>query len=171
MVNYPAVVHVSRDGAAMIDYWWHTKGHYSSVDVYATNALGQNFGMFTLNTNFMGHLQALLRDEKAWSADKHGKMWTDVERQYFLYSPDNNSFSTHEKCKQCSLCRRDEAFDASSGITKFGAELLLGRVVVADKTFVFEQVDATLNFCSGLVLVIDGDVENKTFALQLLDMR
>lgn len=65
---------------------------------------------------------------------------------------------------------RDEAFDFSSCITKFGAELLLSRVVVADKTFVFEQVDATLNCCSGLVLVIDGDVATKTFALKLLDM-
>ena len=171
MINYPAVVHVSRDGAAMIDYWFNERGRYSSVDVYATTALDQRFGMFTLNINFMGHLQALLRNEKAWSADKHGKMWTNVERQYFLYSPEDNSFSTHEKCNQCSLCLsyRDKQFDASSPITKFGAELLVGTASGADETFVFEQVDATVNCRYGLVLVIDGDVEKKTFALQLLD--
>lgn len=170
MVNYPATVRVSKDGAGMIDSWFNDRGRYSSVDVYAENALGQCFGMFTLNITCMGYLQALLNKEDAWSADEHGKLWTHVERQYFSYSPEDNAFSRNKTCDQCSFCMsyRDQKCDASSPITKFGAELLVGTASGADETFEFAQIDAAFNYCSKLVLVIDGDVEQTKFVLHLL---
>lgn len=94
MCNYLATVHVSNCGVALIDYWWRDKGRYSSVDVFAENCTGQRCGMFTLNINFMGHLQGLKETPEAWTAgDGNGlegqspeggvKQWAQVERQYF----------------------------------------------------------------------------------------
>jgi hypothetical protein len=172
IMNYPATVRVSQDGANLVDYWFNSKGRYSSVDVYAQNALEQRYGMFTLNINFMGHLQGLLKQEEAWSADEHGKLWTTVERQYYSYSPEEGSFSYDKTRPNLSFCSnyedRTRKCDFAQPITKFGAEFLVGTAGGADATFAFEQVGTALNCCGGLVLVIDADVEQKKFVLQLL---
>lgn len=172
IVNYPATVRVSRDGAKLVDYWFNSRGRYSSVDVYAENASEQRYGMFTLNINFMGHLQGLLEKEEAWSADEHGKTWTTVERQYYSYSPEEGSFLYDKTRDQLSFCSnyedRSRKCDFSQPITKFGADFLVGTAGGADATFAFEQVGTALNCCGGLVLVVDADVEQKTFVLQLL---
>ena len=166
MVNYPATVRVSDAGIAAIDDWWNKRSSYSSIGVYAQNSVGQRYGMFTLNINFMGHLQGLKQTPGVWRMGQGGKQWASVERQYFTQEG-GGSFCN--ECTQCSFnadyTRGD--FDQGLPLTSFGAELLVGRSVSCDKVFQFEQVfDPTIEG-ERIVLVIDADLAALEFRLQI----